>query len=199
MQQEGKELEKESEKRWQEETQTCLQKGNDEETRWHNGRGGAIPRAQRSRRPGEREAELLQPGLDYEVKDARASKRPAERVAVTPMDQKKLMLHMDWDKTTLVVQNEKYLTMAEDDSYDGDAQVSWQALVAINTEELQEWLKKQDKGGDIIMVVQEKDLAVRAMQRVLYPLQPEGLGVLLLMGSEAALFPKVSDIVGVWP
>ena len=94
-----------------------------------------------------------------EVKDARAgkaSKRPAERAAIAPMDQKKLMLHLDWDETNLVLQKEAHLTMAEDDSYDGDAQVSWQALLAMNAEELQEWMKKQDPGGDVIMVVKRR-------------------------------------------
>ena len=88
-----------------------------------------------------------------EVQDAqagKASKKPTERVALMPMDQKKLMLHMDWDRTTPVVQNEKYLTMAEDETYDGDAQVAWQALLAMNEEELKEWLAKQDTGADVL-------------------------------------------------
>ena len=138
-----------------------------------------------------------------EVRDAqvgKASKRPVERAATAPMDRKKLMLHMDWDETTLVLQNEKYLTMAQDDRYAGDAQVSWQALLAMNTEGLREWMKKQDPGGDVIMVVEQKELAlVWAMQRDIHLLQPEGLGVLVLLESEASLFPKVSDIIGGWP
>ena len=83
-----------------------------------------------------------------EVQDARAgkaSKRPTERVALMPMNQKKLMLHMDWDRTTLVVQNERYLTMAEDETYSGDAQVAPQALLGMNEDKLQEWLKTREQ------------------------------------------------------
>ena len=58
----------------------------------------------------------------------------------------------------------------------------------------------EDKGADVIMVVEEKVLsAVPAMQRVLYLLQPEGLGIFVLLESEAALFPRVSAMVGMWP
>ena len=136
-----------------------------------------------------------------EVKDARAgkvSKRPTERADIAPLDQKKLMLHLDWDETNIVLQNEEHFTMKADSST--DAQVAWQALLAMNKEELKEWMKKQDPGGDVLMVVEEKDLpAIGAIQRVLHLLQPEGLGILVLMDSEPSLFPKISDMVGGWP
>ena len=132
-----------------------------------------------------------------EARAGKASKRPVERATIVPLDQKKLMLNLNWDETNVVLQNEEHLTMAADDSNAGDAQVLWQALLAMTKEELQEWMKKQDTGGDVVMVVEEKDLtAVRAIQRIVHLLQPEGLGVLVLMDSEVSLFPKISDIVG---
>ena len=82
------------------------------------------------------------------------------------------MLHLDWDETNIVLKNEEHFTMRADSS--ADAQVPWQAFLAMNKVELQEWMKKQDPGGEVLMVV-------RAIQRVLHLLQPAGLGILVLM------------------
>ena len=52
----------------------------------------------------------------------------------------------------------------------------------------------------MLLVVEQKDLqAVRSLQRVLQQMEPEGLGIMVLLDSEAQLFPTVSDMVAGWP
>ena len=54
-----------------------------------------------------------------QVKDARAgkiSKMPLERAPIVPLDQRKLMLHLDRKDCTMVLQSEGHLTMGTERS-----------------------------------------------------------------------------------
>ena len=138
------------------------------------------------------------------VKETRAgkvSKMPMERASIIPLDQRKLMLHLDWEDCDIVLQNEQHLTMGTESS---EQQISWQALLTMDWEERQTWIQERSKGRkkgeDVLLVVELKDLhAVRSLQGVLRQMKPEGLGILVPLDSEAQLFPTVSDMVAVWP
>ena len=100
------------------------------------------------------------------------------------------MLHMDWEDCGMVLQNEGHLTMGTERS--SEQQVSWQALLAMTREDQHAWVqgRKKDRktGEDVLLVVQQKDLqAVKSLQRVLHQMEPEGLGVLVLLDSDAQL------------
>ena len=104
-----------------------------------------------------------------QVKDARAgkiSKTPLERAPIVPLDQRKLMLHLDWEDVSLVLQPEGHLTMGTERS--SEHQVSWQALLAMPREEQLAWVSERKEQGkvdeDILIVVEQRDMAaVRAL------------------------------------
>ena len=86
----------------------------------------------------------------------------------------------------MVLQSEGHLTMGTKRS--SEQQVSWQALLAMPREEQQAWVQGRKKSGktgeDVLLVVEQKDLqAVRSLQGVLQQMEPEGLGVLVLLDS----------------
>ena len=83
-----------------------------------------------------------------QVKDARAgkiSKTPLERAPIVPLDQRKLMLHLDWEDVSLVLQPEGHLTMGTERS--SEHQVSWQALLAMPREEQLAWAQDRKEKG----------------------------------------------------
>ena len=112
------------------------------------------------------------------------------------------MLHLDWEDCSMVLQSEGHLSMGTERS--SEQQVSWQALLAMPREEQQAWAQGRKADGktneDVLLVVEQKDLqAVGSLQRVLHQMEPGGLGVLVLLDSDAQLFPTVSDLVAEWP
>ena len=134
-----------------------------------------------------------------QVKDARAgkiSKTPLEHSPIVPLDQRKLMLHLDWEDVSLVLQPEGHLTMGTERS--SEQQVSWQALLAMLREEQLAWAQDRKEKGkaneDVLLVVEQRDLpAVRSLQGLLSRMDPGGLGVLVLLDSDAQLYPTVAD------
>ena len=70
--------------------------------------------------------------------------------------------------------------------------------------EQQAWVRGRKKdtktGEDVLLLVEQKDLqAVKLLQRLLHQMEPEGLGVPILLDSDAQLFPTVADMVAGWP
>ena len=112
------------------------------------------------------------------------------------------MLHLDWEDCSIVLQSEGRLTMGTERS--SEQQVSWQALLAMPREEQLAWAQDRKEKGkaneDVLLVVEQRDLpAVRSLHGLLSRMDPGGLGVLVLLDSDAQLYPTVADWVGEWP
>ena len=112
------------------------------------------------------------------------------------------MLHLDWEDVSMVLQSEGHLTMGTKRS--SEQQVSWQALLAMPREKQLAWAQDRKEKGktneDVLLVVEQRDLpAVRSLHGLLSRMDPGGLGVLVLLDSDAQLFPTVADWWGSGP
>ena len=137
-----------------------------------------------------------------QVKGARAgkvSKTPLERAPIVPLDQRKLMLHLDCEDVSLVLQPEGHLTMGTERS--SEQQVSWQALLAMPREEQLAWAQDRKEKGkvdeDVLLVVEQRDLAaVRSLQGLLSRLDPGGAGCPCPVGLGHPVLPDSGGLGG---
>ena len=80
---------------------------------------------------------------------------------IIALDQKTVLLHMDWDDTNLVLQNEQQFSGGEEENAKEDwVQVWWQGILTIIKEDLKTMAGKRTKGQDVIIVLGEKDLMI---------------------------------------